>query len=87
MDEQTEEFRLLKTWNETSFIKTRADVQVYRDKWEQLLKVVLLELNQLFVSGTIRKASLGDALSTNVISMLIRRNKDVVAESLKACVV
>lgn len=87
LDEHTDEFRLLKTWNETSFIKTRADVQVYRDKWEQLLKVVLLELNQLFVSGTIRKASLGDALSTNVISMLIRRNKDVVAESLKACVV
>ena len=53
VDEYTDEFRLYKTWNDTSFIKTRADVQTYRDKWEALLKNVIIELNQLFQVGTI----------------------------------
>ncbi len=83
VDEYTNEFRLYKTWNDTSFIKTRADVQTYRDKWEALLKNVIIELNQLFQVGTIRESSLGEALSTNVISLLIKRNKDVVAEHLR----
>lgn len=83
LDEATDEFNILKTWSDTSFIRTRGDVQTHRDKWEALLKSVVLELNQLFVLGTIRKANLGEALSTNVISLLIKRNKDVVAETIQ----
>lgn len=82
IDEYTDEFRLFKTWNDTSFIKTRADVERYRSEWEELLNKVILELNQLFQFGTIRESSLGEALSNNVISLLIKRNKDIVARYL-----
>lgn len=83
LDKELDEFRLLKVWRDTSYIQSRADVQIYRADWEELLQKVLLELNQLFISGTIMEASLGEALSVNVISLLIARNKDIVSDELR----
>lgn len=84
LDKETNQFKLAKDWTDTSFIQSREDVQTYRKDWESLLQKVLLELNQWFLDGRIEEASLGEALSSNILSLLIARNKDLVANSLQS---
>ncbi len=82
---QDNSFTKVKQWNETSHIKTRDDVLIHRNNWEDLLKKIIFEINQLFVDGKFRQSSLGDAISSSTISTLIDRNKILVSEHLKKC--
>lgn len=77
-------FSKLKQWDATSHIRTRADVETYRTDWEKLLEEIILEVNSYFVSGEFRNASLGDVISESTITTLIQRNKEIIAEKLKA---
>ena len=81
--ETGDNFVLAKFWDDTSYIKTRDDVETYRDDWEKLLKEVLLYINSYFTSGKLARASLGSFISENVITNLITRNKDDIADNLK----
>lgn len=82
---QNNYFTKVKQWADTSHIKTREDVLTYRDDWEKLLEKIILEINNLFVSGRFRQSSLGDAISNTTISTLLDRNKVLVAEHLRNC--
>lgn len=77
-------FSKLKQWDATSHIRTRTDVETYRTDWEKLLEEIILEVNSYFVSGEFRNATLGDVISESTITTLIQRNKDIIAENLKA---
>ena len=77
-------FSKLKQWDATSRIRTRTDVETYRTDWEKLLEEIILEVNSYFVSGEFRNATLGDVISESTITTLIQRNKDIIAENLKA---
>lgn len=77
-------FHKVKQWSDTSYIKTRADVDTHRMKWEQLLETVILEINQYFVSGKFRKSSLGDVISNTAITTLVQRNKVLIADHFKS---
>ena len=83
LNASTNKFELFKSWVDTDFIKSRADVQKYRSEWEELLTKIILELNQLFITGTIRESSIDEALSSNILSLLIARNKTIVATTLQ----
>lgn len=83
LNASTNKFELFKSWVDTDFIKNRADVQKYRSEWEELLTKIILELNQLFITGTIRESSIDEALSSNILSLLIARNKTIVATTLQ----
>ena len=76
-------FTKVKQWSDTSFIRTRQDVETYRDKWETLLEQVIIEINQYFVSGEFRQASIGDAISNATITTIIDRNKQLIADEIK----
>lgn len=76
-------FTKLKQWDSTSHIRSRADVETYRSDWEKLLEEIILEINEFFVSGQFRKATLGDIISESTITALIQRNKDAIADDLK----
>lgn len=76
-------FTKVKQWSDTSFIRTRQDVETYRDKWEALLEQVIIEINQYFVSGAFRQASIGDAISNATITTIIDRNKQLIADEIK----
>lgn len=77
-------FSKLKQWDTTSHIRTRADVETYRSDWEKLLEKIILSVNSYFVSGQFHNATLGDVISESTITTLIQRNKDVIADKLKA---
>lgn len=77
-------FSKLKQWDATSHIHTRADVETYRTDWEKLLEEIILEVNSYFVSGEFHNATLGDVISESTITTLIQRNKEIIAEKLKA---
>lgn len=76
-------FTKVKQWSDTSFIRTRQDVETYRDKWEALLEQVIIEVNQYFVSGAFRQANIGDAISNATITTIIDRNKQLIADEIK----
>lgn len=77
------EFSIRKVWNQTNFIKTRDDVEKYREKWIVLLKEIIIEINSFFECGELMGAALHNIISDNVIVSLIKRNKDTTAVSLK----
>lgn len=76
-------FSKIKQWDTTSHIRTRSDVETYRSDWEKLLEEIILEINSYFVSGEFRNATLGDVVAESIITTLIHRNKDIIADCLK----
>ena len=84
-DNEKHEFTEKKKWVNNS-IKTRDDVQRYRSKWEKTLQSVLTTVNDYLISGEVRKAFIGDVLSTTSISRLVSENKFSVATHLRECV-
>lgn len=81
---EDDSFTQLKRWDSTSHIRTRKDVETYREDWEKLLEEIIFEVNGYFVSGKFRNASIEDIISSNTITTLILRNKDIVAEGLRS---
>lgn len=61
-----------KSWNSCHHIKTRADVETYRKDWEHLAVEVLQDLNDFFLSGDLKSASLGEILTDTVFQELIK---------------
>lgn len=76
-------FEIAKQWNRTNHIRTRMDVEEYRDDWEKEINEILLEINEYLVNGIIRGTSLGEIISDTVVSNLVSRNKEIVANELK----
>lgn len=77
-------FEKIKQWEDTNQIKTRADVETYRNDWEQLLTNVIFEINDFFVTGKFRNSDLGDVISNSTITTIIQRNKAIIADELKS---
>lgn len=84
-DDQSHEFFEKKAWRNEE-IKTRDDVQRYKSKWERTLQSVLTTVNDYLISGQVKKAFIGDVLTTTSISRLVSENKFSVAAHLRECV-
>lgn len=82
--ENGDKFIKLKHWDKTSHIHTREDVKTYRTDWESLLEEIIIEINGYFATGQFQKSSLGKIVSVGAVTSLILRNKDIIAETLKA---
>lgn len=76
-------FTKAKQWTDACHIKTRDDVNTYRHDWEKLLEKILVEINELFMSGEFRKSTIGDVISNTTISTIINRNKVLIADEIK----
>lgn len=77
-----EEFIKEKTWNTTSFIKTRRDVTKYEEKWMTNLDEIIVEVNKYLISGTIHKTFVADAIGKSTLSSFVLRNKEELSELL-----
>lgn len=84
-DSTKNEFSEKRTWKNEE-IKTRDDVQRYKSKWERTLQSVLITVNEYLISGQVKKAFIGDILTTTSISRLVSENKFSVAAHLRECV-
>lgn len=85
--DEADQFHIIKQWDETSYIRNRQDVQTYRNKWENLLEKIIIEINGYFISGEFHEIQIGDAISKITISSLIQRNKEIVADELRSSAV
>lgn len=84
-DNQSHDFSEKKAWKNEE-IKTRDDVQRYKSKWERTLQNVLITVNEYLISGQVKKAFIGDVLTTTSISRLVSENKFRVASHLRESV-
>lgn len=80
-------FMPVRQWNETSHVRTRSDVERYRNEWLPVIQNILIEINQYLVRGEICTAELCDILSDTMIFEIVNRNRGVTAEELShACI-
>lgn len=77
-------FDIAKQWTNTNHIKTRSDVEMYRSDWESEIEKIVLEINDFFANGELKGANLGEIISDTVVSTLVARNKELVADSIKS---
>lgn len=76
-------FQVVKQWNDTNHIRSRADVETYRNDWEKTIENIVIDLNQIFLNGDIFGSSLGEVISDSVVVTIIERNKSLVASELR----
>ena len=63
----------MKQWNDTNHIRSRADVEIYRNDWEQAIESIIIDLNQFFLNGDIFGSSLGEVISDSVVVTIIEQ--------------
>lgn len=71
-----------KSWSGTSHIVTREDVMTYKNEWLPIIKDIVLTVNEYLVNGSILTSSIDSTISEGLISELIQKNKNMVAEQL-----
>ena len=81
--DNSENFKVEKTWKPSINIQNRDDVKIYREEWEKQIEDIIFELNNYFISGKIVNSSLQNIISINTISTIIKRNKNSVADFIK----
>ncbi|MEG0546326.1 MAG: N-6 DNA methylase [Oscillospiraceae bacterium] len=76
-------FILAKQWNDTDHIKSRADVEIYRNDWQNAIEKIIFEINNYLIRGEIKSSTLGDIISDTMMAEIVSRNKLLVADKLK----
>ncbi len=74
-----EEYRV---WSGTNHIKTREDVAIYKEEWLPIIKDIVMTVNGFLVNGTIVASPIETAIADGLMTEIIQRNKDLVAEKL-----
>lgn len=77
------EFQIAKQWNETSHIRTRDDVERYKNEWLPVIERILLEINEYLVTGEIHGSEIGEIVSDTIVATIIERNKMLVSEEMR----
>lgn len=75
-------FEEAKVWNGTNHIKNREDVATFKPEWLPVIRDIVLTVNEFLVNGTISAASIAATISDGIMTEIIQRNKELVAENL-----
>lgn len=75
-------FEEAKVWTGTSHIKKREDVMTYKNEWLPVVKEIVLTVNEYLVNGEISAAPIITTISDGLITEVIQRNKELVAENI-----
>lgn len=76
---QTGNYSIIKGWDVPEIV-SREDVDRYEANWKHILHNILLELNEFLLKGLLVATNVENILSENIGSMLLKRNKNVVAD-------
>lgn len=76
------DFQEAKVWSGTSHITSRNDVMTYKDEWLPVIKEIVMTVNEFLVNGTITAFSIVNTISEGLMTELIQRNKELVAENI-----
>lgn len=80
---ECEEFKEAKVWSGTEHIKNRENVMTYKNEWIPVVKDIVLNVNEFLINGEIKGVSVISAISDGVITEVIQRNKELVAENIQ----
>jgi len=75
-------FEEAKVWDGTSHIKSREDVATYKAEWLPIIKEIVMTVNEYLVNGRIVTSSIVNTISDGLMTELIQRNKELVAENI-----
>lgn len=75
-------FKEIRTWSGTNHIKKREDVQTYKAEWLPIIQDIVLTVNEFFVKGAISTLPIAITVSDGLMTAIIQKNKDIVAENL-----
>ena len=75
-------FKEKRVWAGTSHIRNREDVTLYKDEWLPIVQEIVLTVNEYLTNGEISAAPIIASISEGLITEVIQRNKDIVAENI-----
>ena len=73
-----------KIWTGTDYIVTREDVMTYKEEWIPIIKDIVLTVNEYLRNGIVLTSAIESTISEGLITELIEKNKDMVAEQLES---
>ena len=77
-------FVLAKSWSDkTNHILTRQDVDTYRDDWFNVIKEMIIEINEFIIDGKILSSRIEIVVSQNLMASVLSENKSIVADFIK----
>ena len=75
-------FEEAKVWSGTKHITSREDVMTYKAEWLPIIKEIVMTVNEYLVNGIIETSSIVNTVSEGLMTELIQRNKEFVAENI-----
>lgn len=82
VENESGDFEEAKVWSGTSHITSREDVMTYKDEWLPIIKEIVMTVNEYLVNGSITVSSIVNTISDGLMTELIQRNKELVAENI-----
>lgn len=79
---ENENFEEAKVWSGTKHITSREDVMTYKAEWLPIIKEIVMTVNEYLVNGIIETSSIVNTVSEGLMTELIQRNKELVAENI-----
>jgi hypothetical protein len=79
IEDSNGDFKEARVWNLPK-IKTRDDVGRYKADWTPIIEEIILEVNRFLVTGQISSSSVAAILSDNIMTAIIERNKNPLAQ-------
>lgn len=76
------EFEEAKVWSGMNHIKSREDVTTYKAEWLPIIKDIVLTVNEYLIKGIVSASSIEATISDGLMTEIIQRNKELVAENL-----
>lgn len=82
VENENENFEEAKVWSGTKHITSREDVMTYKAEWLPIIKEIVMTVNEYLVNGIIETSSIVNTVSEGLMTELIQRNKELVAENI-----
>lgn len=82
VENENGDYEEAKVWSGTSHITSREDVMTYKAEWLPIIKEIVITVNEYLVNGRITTASIVNTISEGLMTELIQRNKELVAENI-----
>lgn len=83
---EDENLKIEKEWELSQVLETRADVQNNRKLWVELLKNIVIDLNEFIINGTVCTTKISESLTSDDIINFIFKNKYLLVDKYSTCV-
>ena len=83
---EDEKLKIEHEWELSQILETREDVQNNRSLWTELLKKIILDLNEFIINGTICTAKISDSLTSDDVINFILKNKYFLIDKYSTCI-